>query len=261
MKRKKEIINNLRIEKALGNYRPIIEKGNKLAMFQCVYKVLNQRGPQVLLEDENGVKIALPRNKLELLLKKGHISILDDYTYKAMPQKSTPMGGVRGEPVGTVHRHTDGFDYKKIGMSPAVWVKVGHGTLHKDAGGEAHNHRDLISKDSIAGMAKIHSTITREAHPEDHESLKGVLDDWTRAKVDFNHAALERNTPDLDKNGRVMQRSSAFPASADHVFKHADTVEQHKTKLINSLKESIKRKKGATNQPKVDKIVSEIKEK
>ena len=99
---------------------------------------------------------------------------------KAFPMKKPAMpslGMGHGAPIGTVHTRTDG-DYRKISMSPSVWIKVTTGTLHATPGGAALHHSQVLNDKEVTMYNKL--KLKLEKYATQPEKATRFLDAWVK---------------------------------------------------------------------------------
>ena len=216
MAKKSKFVKDFLIKKSLGDFKEDFNKGEKVLMFKNVYKVMSDAGSsQVLLQDLKGMNIALPADRLRLLLKNRTISKLT----KSNGGKNllTPQGfiverkkptarmagrveaatGVQGEGSrgGKIVGHTKSgkpiyesqqgnrgrYFVQRDGHEHGHWVDMqsGHGYDENDSADEHHHLNDPRHLDEAH---KIHRTIYSRTHPGDHDNLKGLLHDYYGAE-------------------------------------------------------------------------------
>ena len=234
----KNFIKEFKIEKALGDLRPVIEKGDKLSMFGCSYSVLEANNSHVMLEDESGTKLALPSNKMQLLLKSGHITKTGSLIRKALPQGGN-SGSIGGMPVGTTRPDPKGGFRKKISMNPSVWVHLTNGTVHPDHQSDT-KHEHLIHPEEVTQYNRVMDKV-KQAKPEDQEKLKKIFHDYIKDVRAFKSLQHANSIPETDEKGNKMQLKNF---ELNHVLSFNDKARETLHKFTTVLKKSIKENKG-----------------
>lgn len=249
MSKIKDIIKNFKISKSLGDYRAVIEKGDKLTMFDNTYVVVSPSDASfIILEDENKMKFSLPANRVDLLLQKGIIKKQRSFLSKAIAPKGgkvvgTPKSTLRTDayPVGTVRPDPKGGMRKKIAMHPSVWVHVAHGTTHPSHSSEEEHH-PITHEHDVKEYNMILSNIHSHAHPEDHEQLKGLWLDYKKAQQTYDSLKTVLNTPDLG-NGTPLKRVFGGTGEANRLFSLNDKAQEKLNTFKKALVTSVKKQR------------------
>lgn len=244
---------NHKINKALGKSDIMIGEGDRLAMGPCIYKVVSPAGAeQTMLEDERGLRFAIPSNKVKFLIKKGMARkyFKEDYgIYKAkgagMPSQPSGMGGgkPRGLPVGTMKQDHNGNWRKKISDNPPTWVHMSDGTAHPHHEGDS-SHHTLLHDESRRQAVRVHMKIMRHAHPDDHEGLKQKFKKYVDELSAFKNLVKAHNTQEVDDKGKKLPRAAIPKSLQDSVYARQEKAEKHLKEFVDAFKASIKRRKG-----------------
>lgn len=260
---KKAFLEKFKLKKAVGDFKPSLNYGDKLHLFNCLYKVvsMNEDG-YTYLEDEKKSRIAISSDKLKLLMMKGmarnygainlekaqiggasrKIGVMPKAVNASMKQTGSGKPGPQGEPVGTTRQGADGEWYKKVSMAPAQWIHVGRGTSHVTPGSEASH--PLTHKEDQEKFLKLRSTIRENAHPDDHHKLETMAMDWANQLYTYKNKLAYHNAGEVDeKSGTKLPRMGITPSNMDEVYKDHNKAIDLKKKLIDAIKESKLRKK------------------
>lgn len=240
-----DFANALKIKKALGSFKVDLDMGDRVKMNNCDYIVKSPRGAkQTILEDEKGSRIAIPCDKMMLLIKTNMARHYGVDIFKAKP------GGVindkpKGEPVGTMKQDSSGEWRKKISSNPSVWVHMGKGTSHPEAEGNDQHH-PLLHDESRKNSLKVYSKILRHADTGDHEKLKNKFMEYVTELSSFKNLMTAHNTAEVDESGKKLPRTSLPKATYDQIYKKQDNAEKHLKQFVDMFRASIeKRKKGS----------------
>lgn len=193
---KKKMLNFVKkqkLKKSIEGYSERLVSGDQLLMFNNKYKVMStKKSGQVLLKDSRDLMMALPEDKLLYLMKKGEIKKLYKSNGKGgstltpqgfIVEQKKPSARMQGQvdassgkgrvaPLGTVHNGR-----MKVSMNPSKWVDVQSGHSH-DHHTEGEQHGDLHHQDDLTQAHRFHRTIMLKAHPDDHEKLKSMINEW-----------------------------------------------------------------------------------
>jgi len=283
MSRTKIFVQNQILEKALDGYRPDFRWGERLQMYNHIYKVVAfQDNGYTFLEDEKNTKFAYPTNKLRLLMKKnicrslgmlntvsaadGGESAIDvskaqisgpgskvGVTPKAVnaTYAKNPSGPVRdqhdrGQPVGTVKNGKDGDTYKKISSNPAVWVRVSTGSVHHDPHGDEQDPMS-VSHEARQQFQRMMSGIESKVHPEDREKVQKKAEEWVKENAKFKHMQTAHNTNEVDQKGRPLPKQGIQSSTMSNVYAQGDKARKVRQELIDMVKESHLKLKGASS--------------
>ncbi len=236
-----------KINKALGNSGIMFSKGDSLLMNNCKYKVMSPTGAKyAMLEDERGMRIALPANKVSLLIKAGFARrYVNQYgMYKAQMPGMPSGGGMKGVPVGTVKQDSKGEWRKKVSANPSTWVHMSSGTAHPDHETDA-SHHPLLHDESRRHAVSVHTKIIKDAHPGDHDKLKSKFKEYLNELSAFKNLMQAHNTAEVDEKGKKQPRAILPKSTLNNVYKREETAETHKEAFIKMFQASIKKK--ATN--------------
>lgn len=282
MSKVKLFIQNQILEKALGSYRPSFRYGERLQMYNHVYKVITfQDKGYTFLEDEKNSKIAYPTNKLRMLMKQNLCrslgvvnTLMTDsveegvdvkkaqqisgagskvgVTPKAINETYSKQSGAspkapgqpRGEAVGTVKQGADGQTYKKTSASPAVWVRVASGTVHHEAGGPEHDPMS-VSQEVRDKFHKMSSHLDQIVSPEDRPKIQKKMEEWFQENSKFKHMQAAHNTQEVDSSGKKQPRQAIAPGVMRGVHAQGDKARRVRQELLVMVKESHKKGKGA----------------
>lgn len=259
----KDFLEKFKIKKALDGFRVQLNYGDKLHMFNCLYKVVkfDDKG-YTMLEDDRNSRFALPSDKLMLMMKKGLIKnfgLLNlnkaqqisgpsrkiGVTPKAVNQAYSGKGegsgkpGPQGEPVGTTKQGADGEWYKKVQDHPSMWVHVGKGTSHVSPGSEASN--PLADADTQHKFSQIRAAIKQHAHPEDHDKLIKLAENFVEEQSKFKNKLASHNAGDIDQKGNKLPKTGVARSAMQDAYAHQDKAIEIKKKLIDLIKESRKK--------------------
>jgi len=258
---------NKALAKSLDRYKPKLNYGERLEMFNNVYKVLSsQDDGYTFVEDEKNSKLAYPTNKLRLMMKAGVCKNLGTLNM-AKAQISGPSAKVgvthaatnaayakqgagasakpRGQPVGTVKTGQDGQQYKKTQMSPAVWVRVSEGTTHAEPGGEEQNPRQ--SPKLQAKFDKLMTGVESKVHPQDRQKIHSMAEDWLKEKSKFYHMQAAHNAGEVDDKGQRLPRTGIPSSTSSKIFAQGDKARDMFHKLIEAVKTSHKKLRGESD--------------
>jgi hypothetical protein len=260
---------NQKLEKALEGFKPALNYGERLEMFNHVYKVIScQDKGYTIVEDERKSRIAYPTNSIRMMLKKGTCKNLGclniekaqisgpgskvgvtraaaNAAYSKQPGKSS-SGQLKGQPVGTVTSGKDGAQYKKIQANPAIWVRVGEGTVHHEPGAEAHDPRQTSPK-LQSEFQRVITHVESKVHPDDRAKIHKMAEDWLHEKAKFYHMQHAHNTQEVDESGKPAQRTGVARSTMDKVFTQGDKARKMFHDLIEAVKKSHKKLKGGSN--------------
>lgn len=255
----KDFLQKFKIQKALDGYRVKLCYGDKLHMFNSLYKVVkfDDKGYTMLEDDKNG-RFALPSDKLMLMMKKGLVKNFGLITLvKAQisgPSRKigvTPKAansaysggggsgkpGPQGEPVGTTKQGSDGEWYKKTQDHPSKWVHVGKGTSHVSPGSEAQH--PLADADTHQKFSEIRSAIKQHAHPEDHDKLIKLAESYVEEQSKYKNKLAYHNSGDVDeKTGSKLPKTGVPQSAMNDAYAHHDKAIEIKKKLLDLVKES-----------------------
>lgn len=280
MSKAKVFAKNQVLEKALGSYRPTFRYGERLQMYNHVYKVLTfQDKGYTFLEDEKNSKIAYPTNKLRMLMKNNHcrsLGVINTLT-SMEPQQSqvskaqisgpgskvgvTPRtanaahanspsssssGQGRGEPVGTVRNGKDGDTYKKTSANPSVWVRVASGTVHHDAGGDEQDPMS-VSHEARQQFQKMMAHVESKVHPEDRQKVQKKAEEWVKENAKFKHLQAAHNTNEVDQSGKPLPKQGIPTSTMNNVYAQGDKARKIRQELIDMVKESHLKMKGGSD--------------
>ena len=276
MSNPKVFAKNQILEKALGGFRPMFKYGERLQMYNNLYKVLScQDKGYTILEDEKNSKLAFPTNKLRLLMKKnicqsvGTIVLKSELSAQSL-SKATQIGGPsrkigvtpkatneayakqggsaqpRGEPVGTVKVGKDGDTYKKTSANPAVWVRVSTGTVHHEAGGEEQDPMS-VSHSSRQQFHSMMSKISSKVHPEDREKVQSKAEEWVKENSKFKHMQAAHNVNEVDEKGQKFPKIGLPASTMNNVFAQGDKARRVRQQLIDLIKDSHLKLKGGSD--------------
>lgn len=283
MSKTKVFVQNQLLEKALAGYKPDFRYGERLQMFNHVYKVIAfQDAGYTFLQDEKNTPIAYPTNKLRMLMKKnfcrslgmlntvsaadGGVSAIDvskaqisgpgskvGVTPKAAnaAQAKTPSTPVRdqhdrGQPVGTVKNGKDGDAYKKISSNPAVWVRMSTGSVHHEAGGEEQDPMS-VSHETRAQFQRMMSGIDSKVHPDDRAKVQKKAQEWVQENAKFKHMQAGHNTNEVDHKGQSMPKTGIPSSTMANVHAQGDKARKVRQELIDMVKESHLKLKGGSD--------------
>jgi hypothetical protein len=259
---------NQRLEKSLNGFKPMLSHGERLEMFNHVYKVISchDKG-YTIVEDERKSRIAYPTNQLRLMIKKGSCKCLGvlniekaqisgpgpkvgvtraaaNAAYAKQPK--SPSSQTRGQPVGTVTSGRDGQQYKKIQANPAVWVKVSEGTVHDDPHGDAKDPR-AVSMELRSKFERTMMDIEQKVHKDDREKISKMAESWLQEKAKFYHMQRAHNTKEVDESGKPSARTGVPTSTMDKVFSQGDKARKMFHDLIEAVKTSHKKLKGGSS--------------
>lgn len=274
------LVKNQILEKVLDGYRPTFRYGERLQMYNNLYKVVGfQDKGFTILEDEKNGKIAFPTNKLRMLMKNGTCGSLGVVNTLSLSQASAPIekavniggpsnkvgvtsraanaayakpsgsgaggsaGQPRGEPVGTVRNGSDGDTYKKISANPSVWVRVKTGSVHHEAGGEEQDPMS-ISHEARQQFHGMMSKIESKVHPQDREKIHQKAQEWVKENAKFKHMQAAHNVNEVDDKGAKMPKKGLPSATMSGVFSQGDKARKVRQELIEMVKESHRKLKG-----------------
>lgn len=262
---KKNFVENFKIQKALGDFRTRISYGDKIHMFNCLYKVVrfDEKG-YTMLEDEKRSRFALPSNKLMLMMKKGlatNHGLIDlskaqisgpsrkvGVTPRAVESAYSGAGegsgkpGPQGEPVGTTKQGADGQWYKKVSSAPAQWVHVGKGTAHSTPGAEELH--PLSHPEDQKKFMQIREIIKNHAHSEDHQVLDEKAMAWAKQMHKYKTKLAYHNAGDVDsKTGKKLPKTGIPDSTMKEIYAEHDKAISLKKELINAIRRS-KEKRG-----------------
>lgn len=261
-KKPKDFLADFKLQKALDGYKGKFALGDKLHMFNCMYKVINSQDTgYTMLEDEKNSRFAIPTPQLHLLMKKGTCKNYGAINlekalsgngphYRSGPPKypaNSPSGGakpsggtgtpgLKGEPVGTVHTGNDGEQYKKIADNPSQWVHIGKGTMHSDPGSQPHD--DLVHPEDQAKLANVRTTLLSRTKPACHEKLKSLIMDWVESLQKHKALQAAHNTNDVDSKGKKLPRTGVARSTIENVAAHKDKAERIKKQIIDLAHEN-----------------------
>jgi hypothetical protein len=176
------------------------DKDDYLEMNSCRYQICSKAHDSiVLLKDENNTKLALPKEKIDILLRANYAKVYDkNGLQKAQPKASPPPPqsphgtGHKGRPSVPIGTISNGR--KKI--RDGVWVDVATGRGHPEATGtEEHSPwKDPEARKIADKFAKIIGKYDKGHHKE----LSTKFVKMMQAKSDFlnikEHHADERKT-------------------------------------------------------------------
>lgn len=270
---------NQMLEKSLGGYRPTLRYGERIQMYNHLYKVLNfQDKGYTILEDEKQSKLAFPTNKLRLLMKKGicisvgSVNAIASPTSEVMDvakavqlrgagpkvgvsHKATnaayakqPSGGSnqqRGEPVGTVKNGADGETYKKTQANPSVWVRVASGSVHHEPGGEEQDPMS-VSPETQQQFHSMMAKIDSKVHPDDRAKIQKKAEEWVKENAKFKHMTAAHNTNEVDQKGQSLPKTGIASSTMSKVHGQGDKARQVRQELIDMIKESHLKVKGGS---------------
>lgn len=280
MSKAKLFAQNQALEKSLDGFRPSFRYGERLQMYNNVYKVIHfQDKGYTFLEDEKNSKVAYPTNKLRMMMKKnmcrslGCVNTVSSNEPQAEVQKAVRISGPsakvgvshkaanaayakqpsnssmdqnRGEPVGTVKNGKDGDTYKKISANPAVWVRVSTGSVHHEAGGE-EQHPMSVSHEARQQFQHMMSNIESKVHPQDREKIKNKAEDWVKENAKFKHMQAAHNVNEVDEKGNKLPKAGLPSSTLDKVYAQGDKARKVRQELIDMVKESHKKVKGGSD--------------
>lgn len=279
MSKTKIFVKNQILEKSLDGYRPTFRYGERLQMYNNIYKVLHSQDKgYTLLEDEKNSKLAFPTNKLRVLMKKeicrslGIINTLTSMEPDAQVTKAQISGpgskvGVtkqaantayskqlssggsmdqRGEPVGTVKNGKDGDTYKKISANPSVWVRVSTGSVHHDPHGEEQDPMS-VSHESRQQFHSMMSKIDSKVHPEDREKIQKKAQEWIKEHAKFKNMQHAHNVNEVDHKGRPMPKTGIPSSTMSNVYAQGDKARKVRQELIDMIKDSHVKLKGGSS--------------
>lgn len=271
---------NQALEKSLAGYRPTLRYGERIQMYNHLYKVVAfQDKGYTFLEDEKNAKLAFPTNKLRMLMKKGIcISVGSVNAIVSLPvdapdvakavrlsgpsakvgvtpkainaaygkKPSAGTGQPRGEPVGTVKNGADGDTYKKTSANPSVWVRVSTGTVHHEAGGDEQDPMS-VSPEARQQFQSMMSKIDPKVHPEDRPKIQKKAEEWMKENAKFKHMTAAHNTNEVDQKGQPLPKTGIPAATMTKVYAQGDKARQARQELIDLVKESHLKVKGEAN--------------
>lgn len=252
----KQFLEKFKIQKALGDYKKSLSFGDKLTMYNCSYKVLKSDEQYTLLEDEKNIKMAIPTDKLQLLMKTGQAqnsglvnfikSFKDNLNKGATPGMSKPSSGAtqpasnpnqHGQPIGTVSRGADGEMYKKVSSNPAKWVHVTEGSSHTNPGEKADDH--MAHPENQKAFIQIRNKVMSNTHPEDHPKLEKLLKDYMAQKAKIKNLRDAHNVGEVGKDGKPI--SAKQTTRSFHVSRFAAMEERAdglKRRFLDAVKAS-----------------------
>lgn len=269
---------NQSLEKSLGGYRPHLRYGERIQMYNHLYKVLSfQDKGYTILEDEKNSKLAFPTNKLRMLMKKGvcisvgsvnalvappspiaqdvtkaqisgpgsKVGVSHKATNAAYAKQPTGSNQPRGEPVGTVKNGADGDTYKKTSANPSVWVRVSTGTVHHEAGGEEQDPMS-VSHESRQQFQSMMSKIDSKVHPDDREKVQKKAEEWVKENAKFKHMQAAHNTNEVDHKGQSLPKTGIASSTMDKVYAQGDKARKVRQELIDMVKDSHLKVKGGS---------------
>lgn len=253
--------------KSLGAYKPMLSHGDKLHMYNNVYKVLQcQDNGWTMLEDEKNLKLALPTNKIRMLMKKNlcrslgavnqevskaqlsgpsaKVGVTPKATNRAYADSSHGTPQAKGQPVGTVKVGGDGETYKKISADPAVWVKVATGSQHSDAGGDEQSPMST-SHETREEFQSMMSKIDSKVHPQDRKKIQDKAQEWLTETAKFKNMQAAHNTNEVDEKGAKLPKTGLSSSAMSKVFSQGDKARKVRQELIDMIKESRTRARGS----------------
>lgn len=272
---------NKALEKSLGDFRPTFRYGEKLQMYNNIYKVLHfQDNGYTILEDEKNSKLAFPTNKLRSLMKKnlcqslGAVNVVKSEEPKSDLTKATQLSGPsrkfgvthastnaayakqpkgatadpnqRGEPVGTVRPGKDGDNYKKISANPSVWVRISSGTVHHEAGGEEQDPMS-VSHETRQQFHSMMSKVDSKVHPQDREKIHSKAQDWIKENAKFKHMQNAHNVNEVDSKGNKLPKTGIPSSTLNTVNAQGDKARKVRQELIDMIKDSHTKVKGGSD--------------
>lgn len=276
MSNAKAFAKNQILEKALGGYRPDFRYGERLEMYNHIYKILNSQDKgYTMLEDEKNSKIAYPTNKLRLLMKNnlcrslGVINTITSSQPESSVQKAVQIGGPsgkvgvtpkatnaamsktpsnqpQGEPVGTVKNGKDGDTYKKTSSNPAVWVRVSTGTVHHEPGGDEQDPRS-VSHEARQQFQQMMSKIESKVQPGDRSKIQGKAEEWVKENAKFKHMQAAHNINEVDERGSKLPKTGLPESTMNKVHSQGDKARKIRQELIDMVKESHMKLKGGSS--------------
>lgn len=238
-----------KINKAIEKSDIMIGEGDSLAMGKCMYKVLSPKGAsQTILEDERGLKVAIPSNKIKLLVKAGIARRyfndgFDIYKAKSVGMQSSPpnMAKQKGVPVGTMRQDRDGHWRKKVSDNPPTWVHMASGTAHPNAEG-SEQHHSLLHDESRRQAVRVHMKIMRHADEKDQENLKKKFKEYINELSAFKNLVRAHNMQELDEKGKRLPKAVIPKSTQDSIYAKQEKAEKLLKEFMTSFKASIKRK-------------------
>lgn len=247
---------NYKIKKALGKSDIMIGEGDRLAMGKCIYKVVSpSMSLQTILEDDKGLRFAIPADRVKLLVKKGMARkyFKDEFSiYKAKgaaglsSQATKASSKPRGLPVGTMRQDAKGEWRKKISDNPPTWVHMSSGTSHPSHEGSSHYH-PLVHDESRRQAVRVHMKIARYAHEDDHVNLKKKFKEYVTELSNFKNLVRAHNAPEVDEKGGKLPKATIPKTMQEDIYAKQDKAEKLLKEFVDSFKASIKRKKEASN--------------
>ena len=257
MSKSKEFLENYKLKKAVGDFKPSLNYGDKLNMFSCMYKVVSHKDEgYTILEDEKNSRVAIPSSKLALLMKTGlvknygmlnlakgfvniggssaKVGVTPRSVNASLAETPNPGGrGPKGEPVGTVKTGSDGQSYKKVSDHPSKWVHVGKGTSHAAPGAQEDN--PLSHEEDQKKFLQIRSVITSKTPAAEHEKLTKLAMDWVSQLHKFKNLKSMHNAGDVDQKGNKLPKSGITANAFKNVMDEKDKADRMKKQLIDAI--------------------------
>lgn len=217
---KKDFVRNFKIEKSITNDKPFIKKGDLLDMFTCRYKVMDSNLAQVILEDETGSRISLPRNKVDFLIIKGKIAYIGDSMYKSgssFIDSLLAKAAVKGEGTkgGIIVGHTrsgrpiyqgqlqhishEGHVYHPV-HNHDLYRNAHTGSLHEAPGGKEIKVKELLAKDPehrVRVEASKNMVLNKISNPDLRAKADKIVDSMFESHI---HAGLAEHNATLHKH-------------------------------------------------------------
>lgn len=204
-----------KLKKALDGYGESLSKGDKVLMFNNEYEVMSPQGAKLtVLKDCKSLLISLPADKLKFLLKKGEIKKLvksngggktsitpQGFIAKQKSSKGqaeTSVGRGRVAPLGTVRG-----GMMKVSMNPPKWIHTQTGHSYEHHSGKTP-HGDLHHHDDITQAHRFHRTIMLNTHPDHHEELKKMVNEWHGLRRRYKNLIQIRR--EITQGGRPMPK-------------------------------------------------------
>lgn len=222
----------------------LFAKGQRLYMYENQLEVCSdEHTAEVILKDQYGNKIHMPRNRLESFVKCGLASyspLEKAEGYKPAPkphpgqdQHEMKGSGVheRGVPVGTIHNGR-----QKVSSNPSKWVDLAtghHYDDHKDS-----KAKTISSPETQAAMKTVVDKITPSISPADKSEVEHHLANFIEAKTQYHNLMSAANRESKRDPSGVAGRQK-------DVFKKADEAKKAKEKFIEVVKAAQERKKSS----------------
>lgn len=251
-----EFIKKHKMQKVLEKCKHLsLFKGDRYSVFSAMYEVCTEPTDEVILKDQFNNKIAIPKKKLFGLIKSGLAQKVGNI-YKAgggvpkmggtqasssgntaAPASAKASGAAKPEtgssntrsfPVGTIHNGR-----KKVSDNPSKWVDMHSGDSFDDhKTSEKHETRTPDTKKAVSGFM---NKVSHKLHPADVKGVEEKLHKFIEAKAKVNNMMQAAN--------RDSKQEGGFNSVMKQVHKKHDEVAKLKSEFVQTVKESMQRKK------------------